>query len=67
MALTDKDLRLKFEKAIEEMEKIIDDDTSSGNQKAYASQTMSSLSVKYKELFNVSPEKKAKMKSVKNF
>lgn len=67
--LTDKDLKLRMVTAINQMAKILVDEDESSNTKAYVSNTLAGLVKRYKEEFNVAPEKDSdvKLKSVKNF
>ena len=50
------ELREKLQKGIREMEKILDSDDSTPNQKTYAANTMKNLVDLYNEKFNVAPE-----------
>lgn len=65
--LSDKELQQKLERAIEEMEKILDDEEATPNQKTYAGSNLAGLIKQYKKQFGSEKEEESKLRSVKNF
>lgn len=65
--LNNTQLREKLERAIEEMEKVLDSDDASANQKTYAGSNLASLIKQYKEQFGSEETGNNKLRSVKNF
>lgn len=56
-----------MEKAISEMEKVLDDEKATPNQKTYAGSNLASLIKQYKEHFGTDEADESKLRSVKNF
>lgn len=65
--LTDEQLRKKLERAIEEMEKVLNDEGASANQKTYAGSNLASLIKQYREQFGSEEAENSKLRSVKSF
>ena len=64
--LTDSELREKLERSMEELQKIIDSEDATPNQKTYAISNLAGLIKQYREQFG-GEEENSNLRSVKNF